>query len=36
MEKNKLIELKNVFDNSTHFTSDGVEYWLACELMSLL
>lgn len=36
MEKNKLIDLKNLFDRNIHFTDDGVEYWLARELMSLL
>lgn len=36
MEKNKVIELKNIFDGCVHFTDDGVEYWLARELMPLL
>lgn len=36
MENNKIIELKNIFDQSIHFTENGIEYWLARELMPLL
>lgn len=36
MEKNKLIELKKSFDEYVHYTDDGIEYWLARELMFLL
>lgn len=36
MEKNKLIELKNIFDEYVHYTEDNVEYWLARELQLLL
>lgn len=36
MEKNKLVELKSAFDKIVHITEDGVEYWLARELMPLL
>lgn len=36
MEKNKLIELKNIFDECINFTNESVEYWLAREIMPLL
>lgn len=26
MEKNKMIELKNIFDEYVHYTEDNVEY----------
>lgn len=36
MDKNKLMMLKSLFDQTAHRTNDGVEYWLARELQSLL
>lgn len=36
MEKNKIVELKNIFDEHVHYTEDNIEYWLARELQSLL
>lgn len=36
MEKNKLIELKNIFDEYVHYAENNVEYWLARELQLLL
>lgn len=36
MENNKLISLKSMFDNIMHKTDEGIEYWLARELQSLL
>lgn len=36
MDKNKLITLKSMFDEIVHTTEEGIEYWLARELQSLL
>ena len=36
MDKNKIMSLKSLFDEQCHKTEDGVEYWLARELMPLL
>lgn len=36
MEKNKLMNLKNKFDEIVHLTEDGIEYWLARELQTIL
>lgn len=36
MDKNKIGELKKIFDSIVHSTEDGIEYWLARELQSLL
>lgn len=36
MENNKLVILKSKFDEIVHLTEDGIEFWLARELQSLL
>lgn len=36
MDKNKISLLKTIFDENSHQTDDGVEYWLARELQRLL
>lgn len=36
MDKNKIALLKTTFDENSHQTEDGVEYWLARELQLLL
>lgn len=36
MDKNKISVLKNMFDSIVHTTEDGIEYWFARELQSLL
>ena len=36
MDKNKISLLKSTFDEKSHRTEDGVEYWLARELQLLL
>jgi len=36
MDKNKIMLLKKTFDDISHKTEDGVEYWLARELQQLL
>jgi len=36
MDKNQIIKLKLSFDEISHFTDDGVEFWYARELQSAL
>lgn len=36
MDKNRILILKNMFDSIVHTTEDGIEYWLARDLQSLL
>lgn len=36
MDKQLIVKLKNVFDDISHQTEDGVEYWLARELQYAL
>ena len=36
MDKNKIASLKVTFDDISHKTEDGIEYWLARELKNLL
>lgn len=36
MDKNKISLLKSTFDDISHQTEEGVEYWLARELQLLL